>query len=181
VYEFSTGSHPPRMTGGRSVPRYVLRKSAVDSPTRRLPGYPERVRMPATLAALPDVRDTHHGRDHMREIPRHRGNRTGRGRWLCAEVNPLRHPMHNECIAETPAYPGHFTRLVRESAAPATVWLRPAPPPLRWPLSARTARCTGRRRCCRPTASTRLGVVSDMLVAAEHADDRPCPVDGSTG
>jgi L-ascorbate metabolism protein UlaG (beta-lactamase superfamily) len=121
VYEFASGDGPVRFLG------YVLEVGGVrfyhagDGLV-----YPE---LPAALAALAaDVLMIPiNGRDHMREARGIVGNMNEtEAAWLCAEVNPAYViPMHYECIAGNTGDPGHFTTLVRESDAPATVLVPP--------------------------------------------------------
>jgi L-ascorbate 6-phosphate lactonase len=67
------------------------------------------------------------GRDHMRESRGIVGNMNEtEAAWLCAEVGPaFVIPMHYDAIAGNTGDPGQFTRLVRESAAHATVLAPP--------------------------------------------------------
>jgi L-ascorbate metabolism protein UlaG (beta-lactamase superfamily) len=121
VYEFSSDGGPVRFLG------YVLEIGGVrfyhcgDGLV-----YPE---LPVTLAALaPDVLMIPiNGRDHMRESRGIVGNMNEtEAAWLCAEVSPAYViPMHYEAIAGNTGDPGHFTTLVRESDAPATVLVPP--------------------------------------------------------
>ena len=71
------------------------------------------------------------GRDHMRESRGIVGNMNEtEAAWLCAEVSPaFVIPMHYDAIASNTGDPGHFTTLVRESAAPTTVLAPRAPSP----------------------------------------------------
>jgi L-ascorbate 6-phosphate lactonase len=131
VYEFSSGGGPVRFLG------YLLEIGGVrfyhcgDCLV-----YPE---LPATLAALaPDVLMIPiNGRDHMREARGMAGNMNEtEAAWLCAEVNPSYViPMHYDAIAGNTGDPGHFTTLVRESAAPATVLVPPRATPFTLALS----------------------------------------------
>ena len=121
VYEFASGDGPVRFLG------YVLEIGGIRFyHSGDCLVYPE---LPATLAALaPDVLMIPiNGRDHMREARGIVGNMNEtEAAWLCAEVNPAYViPMHYECIAGNTGDPGHFTTLVRESDAPATVLVPP--------------------------------------------------------
>ncbi len=93
--------------------------------------YPE---LPATLSALaPDVLMIPiNGRDHMRESRGIVGNMNEtEAAWLCAEVSPaFAIPMHYDAIASNTGDPGHFTVLVRESAASTTVLVPPRAKPV---------------------------------------------------
>ena len=131
VYEFSSGGGPVRFLG------YLLEIGGVrfyhcgDCLL-----YPE---LPASLAALaPDVLMIPiNGRDHMREARGIAGNMNEtEAAWLCAEVNPSYViPMHYDAIAGNTGDPGHFTTLVRESAARATVLVPPRATPFTLALS----------------------------------------------
>lgn len=125
VYEFSSGDGPVRFLG------YLLEIGGIRFyHSGDCLVYPE---LPGTLAALaPDVLMIPiNGRDHMRESRGIVGNMNEtEAAWLCAEVNPAYViPMHYECIAGNTGDPGHFTTLVRESAAPAVVLVPPRATP----------------------------------------------------
>ncbi len=120
-YEFSSGGGPVRFLG------YVIDIGGIrfyHSGDGLV--YPE---LPGTLSGLaPDVLMLPiNGRDHMRESRGIVGNMNEtEAAWLCAEVGPAYViPMHYDAIAGNTGDPGHFTRLVRESAAPATVLAPP--------------------------------------------------------
>jgi L-ascorbate metabolism protein UlaG (beta-lactamase superfamily) len=72
------------------------------------------------------------GRDHMRESRGVVGNMNEtEAAWLCAEVSPaFAIPMHYDAIASNTGDPGHFTTLVRESAAATTVLAPPRAQPV---------------------------------------------------
>ena len=121
AYEFSSGGGPVRFLG------YVMDIGGIrfyHSGDGLV--YPE---LPATLSALaPDVLMIPiNGRDHMRESRGIVGNMNEtEAAWLCAEVGPaFAIPMHYDAIAGNTGDLGHFTTLVRESAAPATVLVPP--------------------------------------------------------
>ena len=126
VYEFSPGGGPVRFLG------YVMDIGGIrfyHSGDALV--YPE---LPATLSALaPDVLMIPiNGRDHMRESRGIVGNMNEtEAAWLCAEVGAaFAIPMHYDAIAGNTGDPGHFTTLVRESAAPATVLVPPLAKPV---------------------------------------------------
>ena len=121
VYEFSPGGGPVRFLG------YVMDVGGIRFyHSGDCLVYPE---LPATLSALaPDVLMIPiNGRDHMRESRGIVGNMNEtEAAWLCAEVSPaFAIPMHYDAIASNTGDPGHFTTLVRESAAPTTVLAPP--------------------------------------------------------
>jgi len=121
VYEFASGDGPVRFLG------YLLEIGGIRFyHSGDCLVYPE---LPGTLAALaPDVLMIPiNGRDHMRESRGLVGNMNEtEAAWLCAKVNPAYViPMHYECIKGNTGDPGHFTTLVRESAAPAVVLVPP--------------------------------------------------------
>ena len=121
VYEFSSGGGPVRFLGYVMDIGGIRFYHAGDGLV-----YPE---LPGTLSELaPDVLMLPiNGRDHMRESRGIVGNMNEtEAAWLCAEVGPAYViPMHYDAIAGNTGDPGHFTRLVRESAAPATVLVPP--------------------------------------------------------
>ncbi len=126
VYEFSPGDGPVRFLG------YVMDIGGIrfyHSGDGLV--YPE---LPATLSALaPDVLMIPiNGRDHMRESRGIVGNMNEtEAAWLCAEVGPaFVIPMHYDAIAGNTGDPGHFTTLIRESAAAATVLVPPRARPV---------------------------------------------------
>jgi L-ascorbate metabolism protein UlaG (beta-lactamase superfamily) len=98
--------------------------------------YPE---LPRTLTELaPDVLMIPiNGRDHMRESRGIVGNMNEtEAAWLCAEIGPaFVIPMHYDAIAGNTGDLGHFTTLVRESAAPTTVMVPPRAQPVTLALS----------------------------------------------
>ena len=126
VYEFSSGSGPVRFLS------YVVDIGGIrfyHSGDGLV--YPE---LPATLSELaPDVLMIPiNGRDHMRESRGIVGNMNEtEAAWLCAEVGPaFAIPMHYDAIVGNTGDPGHFTTLVRESAALATVLVPPRASPV---------------------------------------------------
>ena len=121
VYEFSRDGGPARFLG------YVLEAGGVRFyHSGDCLVYPE---LPDTLSALsPDVLMLPiNGRDHMRESGGIVGNMNEtEAAWLCGQVTPVYAiPMHYDAIAHNTGSPGHFTSLMRDSAAPTTV-LAPA-------------------------------------------------------
>jgi L-ascorbate metabolism protein UlaG (beta-lactamase superfamily) len=125
-YEFSRDAGPVRFLG------YVLEIGGLRCyHSGDCLVYPE---LPATLAALaPDVLMIPiNGRDYMRESRGIVGNMNEtEAAWLCAQVGPaFVLPMHYEAIAGNTGDPGHFTTLVRESAARTAVLLPPRAQPL---------------------------------------------------
>jgi L-ascorbate 6-phosphate lactonase len=126
VYEFSPGGGPVRFLG------YVMDVGGIRFyHSGDCLVYPE---LPATLSALaPDVLMIPiNGRDHMRESRGIVGNMNEtEAAWLCAEVGPaFAIPMHYDAIASNTGDPGHFTTLVRESAATTTVLAPPRAQPV---------------------------------------------------
>ena len=126
VYEFSPGGGPVRFLG------YVMEVGGIrfyHSGDCLI--YPE---LPATLSALaPDVLMIPiNGRDHMRESRGIVGNMNEtEAAWLCSEVGPaFAIPMHYDAIASNTGDLGHFTTLVRESAAATTVLAPPRARPV---------------------------------------------------
>ncbi len=126
VYEFSSGDGRVRFLG------YVVDVGGIrfyHSGDGLV--YPE---LPATLSALaPDVLMLPiNGRDHMRETRGIVGNMNEtEAAWLCAEVGPaFVIPMHYDAIASNTGDPGHFTALVRESAAATAVLIPPLAKPV---------------------------------------------------
>ncbi len=126
VYEFSPGGGPVRFLG------YVMEVGGIRFyHSGDCLVYPE---LPATLSALaPDVLMIPiNGRDHMRESRGIVGNMNEtEAAWLCAEVgSAFAIPMHYDAIASNTGDPGHFTTLVRESAASTTVLAPPRAQPV---------------------------------------------------
>jgi L-ascorbate 6-phosphate lactonase len=121
LYEFSSGGGPDRFLGYLVDIGGIRFYHAGDGLV-----YPE---LPGTLSELaPDVLMLPiNGRDHMRESRGIVGNMNEtEAAWLCAEVGPAYViPMHYDAIAGNTGDPGQFTRLVRESAAHATVLAPP--------------------------------------------------------
>jgi len=117
VYEFSSDGGPVRFLG------YALEAGGIRFyHSGDCLVYPE---LPQTLSALsPDVLMLPiNGRDHMRESSGIVGNMNEtEAAWLCGQVNPAYAiPMHYDAFVHNAGSPGHFTTLVRDSAAPVTV------------------------------------------------------------
>jgi L-ascorbate 6-phosphate lactonase len=121
VYEFSSGGGPVRFLGYLMDIGGIRFYHSGDGLV-----YPE---LPRTLTELgPDVLMIPiNGRDHMRESRGIVGNMNEtEAAWLCVEIGPaFVIPMHYDAIAGNTGDLGHFTTLVRESAAPTTVLVPP--------------------------------------------------------
>ncbi len=135
VYEFSPGESGGSGGSGGSGPARFLGYAVDIGGVRFFHGgdgllYPG---LPGTISGLaPDVLMIPiNGRDHMREANGIVGNMNEtEAAWLCAQVTPTYViPMHYDAIASNTGDPGHFTALVRKSAA-TTVLAPPRAKPI---------------------------------------------------